>query len=260
MRFKIVLFVQREEFGNVLPVSYQYELSSCIYRKLTENRTLYQDWLRKNGFEEERNLRYKLFSVSNFYVPKIKVEEDRLHILAKKIQLWISFLPERGTEEYIKRVLENQELLIGDRISQVRFTVESVEEIRKVDFAESVDYLSLSPIVVSTLRMNRSIEYIGPYDDGYCDILLDNILEKYYHFYGHEFPYNPQFRLDILNDPKRKGIFIKRFSMDETKVIGFMYKFRLTMHPTLQHLVYNTGLGDKVGLGFGCVEVIRDPN
>ena len=198
--------------------------------------------------------------VSKLDGTKVQREEERRHIVDKKSQHWSYCEPERGTEEYIKRVLENQELWIGDRISQIRFAVESVEEIRKVDFAESVDYLSLSPIVVSTLRMNRSIEYIGPYDDGYCAILLDNILEKYYHFYGHEFPYNPQFRLDILNDPKRKGIFIKRFSMDETKVIGFMYKFRLTMHPTLQHLVYNTGLGDKVGLGFGCVEVIRDPN
>lgn len=34
-------------------------------------------------FLPEMNTRYKLLSVSNFYIPKIKVEEDRLYVLAK---------------------------------------------------------------------------------------------------------------------------------------------------------------------------------
>ena len=35
MRFKLVLSVQTELSGNILPVSYQYELSSCVHRILT---------------------------------------------------------------------------------------------------------------------------------------------------------------------------------------------------------------------------------
>ena len=37
MRFKLVLSVQADLAGNVLPVSYQYELSSCVHRILTED-------------------------------------------------------------------------------------------------------------------------------------------------------------------------------------------------------------------------------
>ena len=90
MRFKLVLSVQTELSGNILPVSYQYELSSCVHRILTEDRGAYEQWLGMNGFLPEMNTRYKLLSVSNFYIPKIKVEEDRLYVLAKRVQLWIS--------------------------------------------------------------------------------------------------------------------------------------------------------------------------
>lgn len=83
MRFKLVLSVQTELSGNILPVSYQYELSSCVHRILTEDRGAYEQWLGMNGFLPEMNTRYKLLSVSNFYIPKIKVEEDRLYVLAK---------------------------------------------------------------------------------------------------------------------------------------------------------------------------------
>jgi len=35
MRFKLVLSVKSESFGSVLPVSYQYELSAAVYRRIS---------------------------------------------------------------------------------------------------------------------------------------------------------------------------------------------------------------------------------
>ena len=98
MRFKLILTVNSEHS----PVSYQYEFSSCIHRILTDNKELYEQWLRMNGFLPEMSVKYRLLSISNFYIPKIKVETDRLFILSKRVQLWISCLPERGTEDFIK--------------------------------------------------------------------------------------------------------------------------------------------------------------
>ena len=57
MRFKLVLSVQTELSGNILPVSYQYELSSCVHRILTEDRGAYEQWLGMNGFLPEMNTR-----------------------------------------------------------------------------------------------------------------------------------------------------------------------------------------------------------
>ena len=45
MRFKLVLSVKSESFGSVLPVSYQYELSAAVYRRIRENFELYLHWL-----------------------------------------------------------------------------------------------------------------------------------------------------------------------------------------------------------------------
>ena len=115
MRFKLILLIKPDSFGNILPVSYQYELSSCIFKKMTEDRLLYGNWMRMNGFIENANHQNRLFSISNFYIPHIKVEQDRLYLLTKRIQVWLSFLPERGTVEFVESVFANTSLLIGDK-------------------------------------------------------------------------------------------------------------------------------------------------
>ena len=245
MRFKLILSVKPESFGNVLPVSYQYELSSCIHRKLTDNMGLYVEWLQQNGFISDLSSRYRLFSISNFYIPRIKVEVDRLCILARRVQLWISFLPVRGTRELVEQIFLGQDLLIGDRHSKVEFVVDEIMEIEDPDYKQTMDYLSLSPIVFANVRPNRSIEYVSPSTPGYGEILLDHILEKYRHFYGKDFSGDMNFNFELLSEPKRKGIFIKRFTKEESKIIGYMYKFKLTLHPVLHQLIHNTGLGDN---------------
>ena len=84
MRFKLVLSVKSESFGNVLPVSYQYELSAAVYRRIRENLDSYLNWLSSNGFAPVDDYRNRLFSFSNLYIPRIRVEDDRLHILVKR--------------------------------------------------------------------------------------------------------------------------------------------------------------------------------
>lgn len=257
MRFKLILSVKADRFGSVLPVSYQYELSSCIYRKLSDNMDLCATWLSQNGFEPRLNARYRLFSLSNFYIPRIRVEEDRLHILARRVQLWISFLPERGTEELLRTIFSGQSLLIGDRYSKVEFTVDDIVRIEAPDYQYTMEYLSLSPLVFSNVH-EIGIEYLSPDAPQYCDVMIKSILDKYEYFYHKPFPADElRFGFELITAPKRKGIFIKRYTANESKTIGYMYKFRLTLNPVLQHLIYNTGLGEKINLGFGCIEEHR---
>lgn len=258
MRFKLILLIKPDTFGNILPVSYQYELSSCIFKKMTENKLLYNNWMRMNGFIENNNFQYRLFSISNFYIPHIKVEQDRLYLLTKRIQVWISFLPERGTKEFVESVFTNTTLLIGDKKSRVNFYVEQITANTEEPTEHNMQYLSLSPIVFSCLRANHSVEYITPDNSEYLEIMKQNILNKYKLLYGKEFSLENNWNFKILSEPKRKGIFIKRFTPNETKVIGYMYKFSIQMHPILQKIIYHTGLGDKINLGFGCIEILKN--
>ncbi len=258
MRFKLILLIKPDSFGNILPVSYQYELSSCIFKKMTEDRLLYDNWMRMNGFIENANHQNRLFSISNFYIPHIKVEQDRLYLLTKRIQVWLSFLPERGTVEFVESVFANTSLLIGDKKSRVNFLVEQITVHSEEPTKHKMQYLSLSPIVFSCPRSNHSVEYINPYNREYPEIMKQSILNKYKVLYGKEFPIESNWNFEILSEPKRKGIFIKRFTPNETKVIGYMYKFSIQMHPTLQKIIYHTGLGDKINLGFGCIEILKN--
>ena len=102
MRFKLVLSVKSESFGSVLPVSYQYELSAAVYRRIRENFELYLHWLSSNGFAPIDDCRNRLFSFSNLYIPRIRVEYDRLHILVKRVQMWISFFACSGNSRVCK--------------------------------------------------------------------------------------------------------------------------------------------------------------
>ena len=87
--------------------------------------------------------------------------------------------------------------------------------------------------------------------------LLDSVLGKYEKIFGRPFDGDTGFSWSLLSEPKRKGIFMMRFTTEESKVIGYMYKFKLSMSPILHQIMYETGIGEKVNLGFGCVEILR---
>ena len=80
---------------------------------------------------------------------------------------------------------------------------------------------------------------------------------KYEKIFGRPFDGDTGFSWSLLSEPKRKGIFMMRFTPEESKVIGYMYKFKLSMSPILHQIMYETGIGEKVNLGFGCVEILR---
>ena len=68
MRFKITLTPDYILFGNEIPMNYQYELSSFIYRTLARSDSGYSAWLHENGFITGTK-RFKLFSFSNLLIP-----------------------------------------------------------------------------------------------------------------------------------------------------------------------------------------------
>ncbi len=257
MRFKLILSVKAESFGNVLPVSYQYELSAAVYRRFRENMDSYLSWLSSNGFAPVDDCRNRLFSFSNLYIPRIRVENDRLHILVKKVQMWISFLPVRGTREFVEKLFLGATFVLGDRRSRVELAVDEIVDCPVPEFGREAEYLALSPIVFMVARSNRSMEYIGPDNPDYATCFYRAILGKYEKIFGRPFKGDTGFSFQLLSEPKRKGIFMMRFTPEESKVIGYMYKFRLSMEPILHQIMYETGVGEKINLGFGCVEILR---
>lgn len=118
MIFKIRLEVMSHQFGNALPINYQYELSSAIYRILSCADSDYATWLHENGFQmENETKKFKLFTFSNLIVPNYGIdrEHQRLILNCSHVDWYLSFLPDNSTQKFIEGVFKEQIFQVGDK-------------------------------------------------------------------------------------------------------------------------------------------------
>ena len=239
MRFKLNLRVNKGVFGNLLPISYQYELSACIYKIIAQSDYLYSDWLHNNGFTND-NKRFKMFAFSNLF-PQCKAVGDRMIILSDTMHLFLSFLPEKSTEEFVKGVFLDNLLTLGDRKSKVQFQIENIEALTTPSLYKC-EFQTLSPVSVSTKRENGSIEYVSPEGEGYGRMLINNLKEKHLAFYGKPFEEDDSFEFELLSPAKSRLITIKANTPSMTRVKGFHFHFKLSADATLMHIMYEAPL------------------
>lgn len=257
MRFKLVLSVHAEAYGNVLPISYQYELSCCISRLLMADRAPYEQWLKANGLAPADNVQTKVYAVSNLYIPRIMVKGDRLTIKAPRVQCWLSFMPETGTEEFVRQCLLDKVVVLGDRVSRVRLSIDQVSVVEPIEFSETMEYTSLAPIAVMAMRPDSFIEFLSPDNPLFAQFMFEELVERYERLKKTPYEGSRDFQFELLYPAKRKGVNIRRFTPQELRVIGFILKFRITMDVELQRFAYETGIGDKVNFGFGYIELLH---
>ncbi len=263
MRFRINLTIG-EASQRTLPLNYQYELSSAIYKCMSRSDADYAAWLHDNGFTDSElgGKRLKLFCFSNFRIPRYSIEGDRLRSECDRIVLYLSFLPAQSTAAFVKGTFADQVLEVGDKVSKVRLKVTDIEILPPLSERAAIDaegvaeglFRTLSPVCVS--RKNRQTghaDYLSPADPQMGECLMRNLLEKYKFYYGEEYSGNGVFQFELLSEPRRKGIAVKRFTPQETKVIGYDYRFRLRCDPGLLDMAGDCGLGEKGSLGFGFI-------
>ena len=256
MRFKITFKVNKSAYGDSIPISYQYELSAWIYNIIAKSDSLYATWLHNNGFSN-LNKRFKLFTYSSL-APQCKVIGDRM-IVQDTMSLFLSFLPEKSTEEFIKGVFTDNTFVLGDKKSKVQFHVENIEVLPYPTFkAHHHIFQTLSPVTVSTKRNDGSIEYVSPENESYGSMLINNLREKYQAFYGKPFSGEELFIFELLSLPKSRLITIKANTPAMTKVKGFLYQFKLEADESLMSIMYEAGLGEKNSVGFGMVEQLKN--
>jgi CRISPR-associated endoribonuclease Cas6 len=254
MRFKLSLLIDRQAFGNRLPINYQYELSAWIYRIISMGDQQYAEWLHQNGFSEKHR-NFKLFVFSNLYSPGIKYEKDRLIFCSDKASFYLSLLPEKSTEAFIKGIFKEQAFSLGDKVSKVQFSVQQVEVIPPPDFTDSFVFKTLSPVVVSAGQEGiEHATYLSPEHNNYGQLIINNLTEKYRLFHNQAFEGNTHFHFELLSPARSKLIRIKAGTKEETQVRGFIFTFRLEADKELLKIMHEAGMGEKGSLGFGCVE------
>ncbi|MFP4622196.1 MAG: CRISPR-associated endoribonuclease Cas6 [Bacteroidales bacterium] len=268
MRFRLTL--ENTDKG-LLPLNYQYELSAWIYKTLNYGNREFADWLHREGYTNDYK-QFKLFTFSNLLVPEYHIEGDRMKIESRECELIVSFYPINSLEYFVSGLFSNQAFSIGDKRSKAPFAVKTVEKLPEPEFRTEMEFKALSPILVSYKKSENQkyARYMQPGDEEYGDLLIKNLAAKYRAFYSGEPVASTEDGLDDtdpvdtgnmdytfkpLSKPKSRLITIKKGSRQESKLRGYLYRFRLKAPVELIRLGYYAGFGEKNSLGFGCGEV-----
>ncbi len=259
MRFKLSLKINGQN-KNTLPVNYQYPFASWIYKTIARGNPEFSDWLHKKGYCDNGKT-FKLFTFSNLYVRKREIFDDRLKILSNDASFIISFYPVEIPEHFITGLFRDQQMSIGDKISQAGFTVSGVEKLADPEFSETMSYKCISPVVVSMKEEGKKYAtYISPAHPNYKELFIKNLSEKHRLFCQttnqevktyQDF----DFGFDFSGNLKQRLITIKSGTKEESKIRSYLFSFTLKAPVDLQKTGFFGGFGEKNSLGFGCGEI-----
>ena len=278
MRFKLILNVEKQARGTLLPLNYQYELASAIYKILANADQQYSDWLHKNGFMFENWKKFKLFTFSRFRIRQWKIEKgsDRLQILSDSVEWELSFLPQQATRDFIQGIFLNRMFEIGDSKSSVLFSVREIVLLDPPEFREEMTFRTMSPLCLKEIDSDkRTTVYLSPKDERAPFILFNGLMDKYRMAARKCFTdcekaesnltgaveKEPAFSLDdckltLLEEPKSVLVKIKADTPQQTFVRGYMGVLRVRAPKELMRVMYEGGAGSHCSLGFGCLRVI----
>ncbi len=173
---RIKLFIKQQKPGQIIPINYQYALSSFIYNTIASADSNYSKWLHDVGFLKN-NKPFKFFNFSPLIIPKFELNTDRLKILSDNIEMYISTISNKSIESFIIGIFKNQELKIYDSKSEASFIIKYAEQVPYPDFAEYEEFKCLSPMVISkSIEYNGKIseKYLSPTEADFLQILKKN--------------------------------------------------------------------------------------
>jgi CRISPR-associated endoribonuclease Cas6 len=264
MRFTITL--QALDRGAALPLSYQYPLSSWIYKTLEQADPDLAEFLHGEGYESGSHRRFKMYSFSELHTPGARVRGDRLILSQPEVSFTLGFLADDAAQAMIMGLFQRAEpSWLGEGISGGRFAVRSIKMEVLPGLLGSADYFTVSPVVVSVGERGEDGQmrkrFLSPFDAGYEEQFLSNLIWKYavarkaglLGAPDHE----PEMKLELLSrQAKEKRIDLLKGQPGYTRVRGYKFRFRLHAPEPVLHLAMLAGVGEKNAMGFGAVEVI----
>jgi CRISPR-associated endoribonuclease Cas6 len=263
MRFQLTL-TTTDRFPE-LTLNYQYPLSAVIYKILQRADAAYALFLHEQGYRHGSKT-FKFFTFSDLRTP-FTIRDDRLIMKTNKAELIVCFHIPDAAEIFIKGLFLNQQMEIADSRSRVVFNIEQVvAENVAVSASGNIEVLlqPMSPIVVSSKNKRGNYDYLSPEDNGYSELLINNLLNKYAASLNDlDIDYKPlKSPITITpvyfnQPPRHRLIAIKERTAAETKVKGYdKFKLRMQAPREVIELALNAGIGSYNAIGMGSVEVV----
>lgn len=267
MIFNIAMSVQDKKGQQLMPFNYHYPLSSAIHNIIRKSDVQFASFFHDVGYGYNR---YKLFTFSDIVIP-FTSKGDRMLLLGDTGSFKVCFHVPQAAEHFIKGLLINEQISIGDEISRVCFKIQEVEHcipnlIASPDDIISVVVQPISPLVVSCRRIEKSAYciYISPYETAFAERLIFHWIQKYKAISSETDieieTLRQQMKVTIFfftNPPIERRIMIRDEQGNAQKIRGyFKFRIRLTAPKKMIDLALNTGLGVKNSVGMGCVQLI----
>lgn len=260
MRIKLKIDLDKDH-RNVLPMNNRYETSSWVYKIINQSDSQFSKWLHDNGYRtKDGKAAFKFFTFSDFVIPKgkYKVVGDRMILNCRFIYLTVSFYINDDGSKFIMGLFKNRKGEIGDILNTIKFNVAEVISVPEPNFAETIQYRCVSPVVVSRPervgdRLNHT--YISPAEPDYKERFIKNLLKK---ASTQDIDISPEdIKLSTSDKHFRSRIIIAGNTKRETSVIAYKYYFELNA-PEVVHRLVASGVGENNSQGFGCVEVVEN--
>ncbi|MCM8796141.1 MAG: CRISPR-associated endoribonuclease Cas6, partial [Candidatus Omnitrophica bacterium] len=233
-----------------LPKSYNHILQGLIYKLLDP--TL-RKFLHNCGYQYEKR-KFKLFTFSRL-IGKFKDLNTGFQFICP-IKFFISSPKDEILQSLAEGFLRKEKLFLADN----EVFIESISVMPKPSFSKEVIIKMLSPITIySTLKKSdgsKKTYYYSPFEDEFNKLIRENLKKKYQvSFYeeidGFDFNIEPY----KVRPQDEKVILYKKPNSNSTVIKAWMGLYKLKGNPRLIEFSYDTGLGSKNSLGFGCWEV-----
>jgi len=239
MRLKI--FVEKVTDGP-LNFNYQHWLASAILRKISETKKEVSQRL-------HRKTKFKYYNFSNLIIEKKQVSKKGLYF--KEAFFYFVSIDNDFLDGLATGVFKDLKFHLGAQ----QFIVKRIKVEDNEDIKSECTLRTLSPVYTKTLRKNKEGK-LKPYDLTPKDLKFNenlhrNLLERYYRYYGRK-PKQDFFEITKIHTLKLKRVLIKNSYRRCT-----LMTFDVQAGKELLEFAYNTGLGEKTGLGFGCIEVVE---
>lgn len=264
MRIELTLTCRQ---GSVIPMNYQYEISSWIYKTLYKADSAFASALHEKGYPANSGKRFKLFTFSRLELstPFTPLPDHAaLRLDAGRAKMTVSFLLDDSLEHFVIGLFQDQKLGIGTpHIPATDFMVRTVQMLPRIQFSAEARFSAISPICVSVRREEKKhAQYLHPTDPEYLLRLMANLEQKYVAAVQHDsnmlalpVEKGPEPEFMLLSTPKKQGVILKAYTPEETQVIGYSFDFSLRAAPALLETGYLAGFGNENAQGFGCTKV-----
>ncbi len=253
--------------NSLLPLNYQYLISSWIYKVLSSADPGFANWLHERGYDATGK-QFKLFTFSRIdLVPPFRIDQKNaaIYIQSGKIRLTISFFVAQAVQHFVMGLFKRSTMSLGNRqFRAVDFSIEAIEMLPKIMFQPTMRYRAITSICISRKEDGaKQAQYQSPDYSDYETLFVNNLLQKFTALMlqrslvaGTKIHQNTPIKFQALSLPQPRLIHIKSGSPQATKVRGYHFDFALTAAIEIQELGYYAGFGEKNPQGFGYVEII----